>query len=85
VNCTSLALGRTIMTALYLVGAAAGAVAQDRTPVHYTCADGTNLQATNSPPSTSMGSVKLVYAGFSTEGTLPQALLADGIGTLRPT
>ena len=78
VNCTSLALGRTIMTALYLVGAAAGAVAQDRTPVHYTCADGTNLQATNSPPSTSMGSVKLVYAGSSTETTLSQVISADG-------
>jgi membrane-bound inhibitor of C-type lysozyme len=66
------------MTALYLVGAATGAVAQDRTPVHYICADGTRLQATFSPPSTSMGSVKLVYAGFSTEMTLPQALSADG-------
>ena len=77
-NCPSPALGRTIMTALYLVGAATGAVAQDRTPVHYTCADGTKLQATFSPPSTSMGSVKLVYAGSSTEMTLPQALSADG-------
>ena len=77
-NCPSPALGRTIMTALYLVGTATGAVAQDRTPVHYTCADGTKLQATFSPPSTSMGSVKLVYAGSSTEMTLPQALSADG-------
>jgi len=77
VNCPSPALGKTIMTALYLVGAT-GAVAQDRTPVHYTCADGTMLQATFSPPSTSIGSVKLVYAGSSTEMTLPQALSADG-------
>ena len=78
VNCPSPALGRTIMTALYLVGAATGAMAQDRTAVHYTCADGTKLQATFSPPSTSIGSVKLVYAGSSTEMTLPQALSADG-------
>ncbi len=78
VNCPSPALGRTIMTALCLIGAATGAVAQDRTPVHYTCADGTKLQATFSPPSTSTGSVKLVYAGSSTEMTLPQALSADG-------
>ncbi|ANY82473.1 hypothetical protein BB934_29725 (plasmid) [Microvirga ossetica] len=66
------------MTALYLVGAATGAVAHDRPPVHYTCADGSKLQATFSPPSTLMGSVKLVYAGSSTEMTLPQALSADG-------
>jgi membrane-bound inhibitor of C-type lysozyme len=78
VNCTSSALGRTIMTALYLVGAATGAMTQDRTPVHYTCMDGTKLQATFSPPSTSMGSVKLVYAGSSTEMTLPQVISADG-------
>ena len=77
-NCPSPALGRTIMTALYLAGAATGAVAHDRPPVHYTCADGTKLQATFSPPSTSMGSVKLVFAGSSTEMTLPQALSADG-------
>jgi membrane-bound inhibitor of C-type lysozyme len=78
VNFPSPALGRSIMTALYLVGAATGAMAQDRTSVHYTCADGTKLQATFSPPSTSMGSVELVYAGSSTEMTLPQALSADG-------
>jgi len=78
VNCPSPALGRTIMTALYLAGAATGAVAHDRPPVHYTCADGSNLQATFSPPSTLMGSVKLVYAGSSTEMTLPQVLSADG-------
>jgi membrane-bound inhibitor of C-type lysozyme len=78
VNCTSPALGRTIMTALSLVGAATGAMAQDRTPVHYTCADGTKLHATFSPPSTSMGAVKLVYAGSPTGMTLPQALSADG-------
>src|SRR5215217_8973404 len=78
VNFPSPALGRSIMTALYLVGAATGAMAQDRTSVHYTCADGTKLQATFSPPSTSMGSVKLVYAGSATATTLPQALSADG-------
>src|SRR5688572_19884998 len=78
VNFPSSALGRTIMTALYLVGAATGAAAQDRTPVHYTCADGTKLQATFSPPSISIGSVKLAYAGSSTEMTLPQAVSADG-------
>jgi membrane-bound inhibitor of C-type lysozyme len=78
VNCPSPVLGRTIMTALYLVSAATGAVAHDRTPVHYTCADGTKLQATFSPPNTSIGSVKLVYAGSSTEMTLLQALSADG-------
>ena len=77
-NCPSPALGRTIMTVLYLAGTATGAVAQDRTPVHYTCADGTKLQATFSPLSTSMGSVKLVFAEASTEMTLPQALSADG-------
>ncbi|MGF9762547.1 MliC family protein [Microvirga sp. 0TCS3.31] len=66
------------MTALYLVSAATGAVAHDRTPVHYTCADGTKLQATFSPPNTSIGSVKLVYAGSSTEMTLLQALSMDG-------
>jgi hypothetical protein len=48
-NCTSPALGRTIMTALYFAGAASGAVAQDSTPVHYTGADGTKLQATSHP------------------------------------
>jgi membrane-bound inhibitor of C-type lysozyme len=71
-------VGWVLSTALFLVGAAHGAVAQDHKPVHYTCADGTKLQAIFSPPSTSMGSVKLVYAGSSTETTLPQALSADG-------
>jgi membrane-bound inhibitor of C-type lysozyme len=70
-------LGQTLLTALFLVGAADGAVAQDPKPAHYSCADGTKLQAIFSPPSTSMGSVKLVYAGSSTE-TLPQAISADG-------
>jgi len=64
-------------TALFL-GGATGAVAQDSKPVGYTCADGTKLQATFSPPSTATGSVKLVYAGSSTETTLPQAVSADG-------
>lgn len=71
-------LGQMIMTALLLAGAAAGALAQGAKPVHYTCADGTRLQATFSPPSTSMGSVRLVYVGSSTETTLPQAVSADG-------
>ncbi|MXQ12351.1 hypothetical protein GR328_12935 [Microvirga makkahensis] len=66
------------MTALLLVGAAAGALAQDAKPVHYTCADGTKLQATFSPPRASMGSVKLVYPGSPVETTLPQAISADG-------
>lgn len=71
-------LGRMIMMTLSLAGAAAGALAQDAKPVHYTCMDGTKLQATFAPPSTSLGSVKLVYAGSATETTLPQALSADG-------
>jgi membrane-bound inhibitor of C-type lysozyme len=71
-------LGQALLTALFLVGAAHAAVTQYPTPVHYTCADGTKLQAIFSPPNTSMGSVKLVYAGSSTETTLPQALSADG-------
>lgn len=71
-------LGQRIMTALLLSGAAVGAAAQDAKPVPYTCADGTELQATFSPPSTSMGSVKLVYAGSATETILLQAVSADG-------
>jgi len=77
VNSATPVLGWAILAALFLLGAA-GAVAQDPKPVHYTCADGTKLRATFSPPSTSIGSVKLVYAGSSTETTLPQALSADG-------
>ena len=71
-------LGRALLTALFLVSTAHAAVAQDPKPVHYTCADGTKLQAMFSPPGTSLGSVKLVDAGSSTETTLPQALSADG-------
>jgi membrane-bound inhibitor of C-type lysozyme len=71
-------VGWALSTALFLVGAAHGAVAQGHKPVHYTCADGTKLQAMFSPPSTSLGSVKLVYDGSSTGTTLPQALSADG-------
>jgi membrane-bound inhibitor of C-type lysozyme len=71
-------VGWALSTALFLVGAASGAVAQDPKPVHYTCADGTKLQAIFSPPSTSLGSVKLVNAGSSTETILPQAISADG-------
>jgi membrane-bound inhibitor of C-type lysozyme len=77
-NCTTPTRSWAPLTALFLVGTATGAVAQDPKPVHYTCADGTKLQAMFSPPGTSMGSVKLVYAGSSTEMTLPQALSADG-------
>jgi membrane-bound inhibitor of C-type lysozyme len=77
-NCSTPPLGRALLTALFLVSTAHGAVAQDPKPVHYTCADGTKLQAMFSPPSTSTGSVKLVYAGFSTETTLPQVISADG-------
>jgi membrane-bound inhibitor of C-type lysozyme len=70
--------GRTVLIALLLAGAGTGAAAQEPKPVPYTCADGTKLQATFSPPSTSMGSVKLVYAGSAVETTLPQAISADG-------
>jgi membrane-bound inhibitor of C-type lysozyme len=52
--------------------------AQDPDPVHYTCANGTQLQATFSPPSISLGSVKLVYHGSSSETTLPQTVSVDG-------
>jgi membrane-bound inhibitor of C-type lysozyme len=76
-HCATSILSKVIVIPLCLVGAA-GAAAQDPQPVQYTCADGTKLQAKFSPPSTSMGSVKLVYAGSSTETTLPQTLSADG-------
>jgi membrane-bound inhibitor of C-type lysozyme len=72
------ALGRTILTTLYVLGAAAGAAAQDAQPLHYTCADGTKLQATFSPLGASTGSVKLVYSGSPSEIVLPQAVAADG-------
>jgi membrane-bound inhibitor of C-type lysozyme len=71
------ASGRTILATLYVV-AAAGASAQEAKPFHYTCADGTKLQATFSPPNASMGSVRLVYTGSSTEMVLPQAVSASG-------
>lgn len=77
-NCSTPSLGWALLTALFLVDAASRAAGQDPKSVHYTCADGTKLQARFSPPSTSMGSVKLVYAGSSAETTLPQALSADG-------
>jgi membrane-bound inhibitor of C-type lysozyme len=69
---------KTTLATLLLVGAAAGAAAHDSKPVHYTCADGTKLQAMFSPPSSSMRSVTLVFAGSATETTLPQAVSADG-------
>ena len=72
------ALGRMILATLYGVGAAVGAAAQDTKPFQYTCADGTKLQATFSPPGASMGSVKLVYSGSPSESVLPQAVSADG-------
>jgi len=78
VNRATPVLGKAMWAAVFLIATAAGAVAQDPKPVRYTCADGTELQATFSPSSTSMGSVKLVYAGSVTETTLPQALSADG-------
>jgi membrane-bound inhibitor of C-type lysozyme len=71
-------LGQRIMTVLLLTGAAAGAAAQDARPVPYPCADGTKLQATFSPPSISIGSVKLVDAGSATGSTLLQPVSADG-------
>jgi hypothetical protein len=71
VSRATLVLGKATMTALLLMGAAAGAAARDAKPVSYTCANGTKLQATCSPPSTSMGSVKLVYAGSATATILP--------------
>src|SRR5687768_13492477 len=55
-----------------------GAAAAAPKAVAYTCSDGTRLQATFSPPSSSLGSVKLVFARPSAELTLPQALSADG-------
>jgi membrane-bound inhibitor of C-type lysozyme len=70
-------LGQTIMTALLLVGDAAGALAQDAKPVRYACAARTRLQASFSPPGPTTGSLKLEYAGSSTEKTLPRALSAD--------
>jgi membrane-bound inhibitor of C-type lysozyme len=71
-------LGRTVLIALLFTGAGTGAAAQDPKPVHYTCTDGTKLQAMFFPPSPSTGSVNLVYAGSLAETTLPQAISADG-------
>jgi membrane-bound inhibitor of C-type lysozyme len=67
-----------ILTALLLAGTVTGTSAQDPNPVHYTCADGTQLQTTFSPPIISTGSVKLAYPGSSVEMTLPQTVSADG-------
>ena len=78
VNDTTRAPGRTVLLALFMAGAVTGVSAQEPKPVPYTCADGTKLQATFSPPSASLGSVKLVYAGSPAETTLPQAISADG-------
>jgi membrane-bound inhibitor of C-type lysozyme len=77
VNRTTPVLSKALWTALFLLGAV-GAGAQTSHPVHYICADGTKLQAIFSPPGTSMGSVKLIYAGSSAETTLPQVVSADG-------
>jgi membrane-bound inhibitor of C-type lysozyme len=76
-HCATSIVSRVIVIPLFLVSAA-GAAAQAPQLVHYTCLDGTKLQATFSAPSTSVGSIKLVYAGSSTETTLPQAHSADG-------
>lgn len=77
VNRAAPVLSKAIWIALFPTGAA-GAAAQDPQSVHYTCVDGAKLQATFSRPSSSMGSVKLAYAGSSTDTTLPQAISADG-------
>jgi hypothetical protein len=61
------------MSALLLMGAATGA-ARDAEPVSYTCANGTKLQATFSPPSVSTGLAKLVYAGSATATILTQSV-----------
>ena len=66
------------LTILLVLGATTGVAAQVPEPVHYICADGTRLQAVFSPPSTTTGLVKLLYAGSPTETTLPQAASADG-------
>ncbi|MXQ10859.1 hypothetical protein GR328_05225 [Microvirga makkahensis] len=55
-----------------------GAIAQDAKPVHYTCTDGTRLQARFSPPSSSLGTVKLAIDGSSTQTILTQTISADG-------
>jgi membrane-bound inhibitor of C-type lysozyme len=68
--------GASVLAAL--LTAAAGALAQALRPVHYTCADGTRVTATFSPPGNALGSVKLAYAGSPSEVTLPQAVSADG-------
>ena len=70
--------GRTLWTALLLASATTGAAAQDPRPFRYTCADGTQLRATFSPPGIGTGSVRLAFAGSPAETTLPQALSADG-------
>ncbi len=77
-NGTTPVLSKTMLVALFLLCGVAGTAAQDPKPVSYTCADGTSLQATFSHESSSMGSVKLVYAGSLAETTLPQAVSADG-------
>ena len=69
-------LGKAIWTVLVTAEAPAGL--QDPQSVHYTCVDGTKLQATFSAPSTSVGSVKLVYAGSSTSDPDRRALHPDG-------
>jgi membrane-bound inhibitor of C-type lysozyme len=69
--------GASVLAAL-LAAAASGALAQALRPVHYTCADGIRVTATFSPPGNALGSVKLAYAGSSSEITLPQVVSADG-------
>lgn len=46
--------------------------------VRYSCDGGTQLTATFSPPSGSLGNVVLVFAGAAAKLTLPQVKSADG-------
>ncbi len=75
--CTVRVMGAVLLAAHAQV--LAGAEAAEAKPVRYTCADGTALQATFSPPGPAAGSVRLVYAGsVPEETTLPQVISADG-------
>lgn len=78
VSGASCILGRALLSALFVASTASAVAVQELRPVHYTCADGTRLQATFSPPSVSTGYAKLAYAGGTIEITLPQAVSADG-------
>src|SRR5215207_6439001 len=71
-------LRKTIMTALLLMGAAAGVVAREAKPVADAGTNGTRLQATFPPPGALRGSVGLVYGGSTTGTVIPRAVSADG-------